>query len=299
MIKGSIPSGVEKKIKGNVLSENCVAFVGAGLSIPPGRDWDLTVQEIAKHCRVSTDEGKEHPTIIDECLKKDENACNEKLREIFPKHVATSRKATDYLLRLPFKAILTTNFDPWLHQQSRQERYKRLHVYPDLPLKDGLQGGLYYLHGYFDSERKEASIRSLVFGEKSFHEAYNRSLLPGFLLNTFTYENILFLGIDPTEKNISDLLRKSIRIRKDVQMSSESRSDEPGRFILWPSPKGPSGNERKLEENKLSLIQSLDIEPLVYQKKADDYRGLEEILFGWVQEGDIRNRPPPFKSGFD
>ena len=194
---------------------------------------------------------------------------------------------------------LTTNFDPWLHQHSRQEHYKRCHVYPDLPLKDGLQGGIYYIHGYFDSEREDATIRSLVFGKESFHKAYMRSLLPGFLLNTFTYETILFVGVDPTEENIYKIIRQSISIRSDVRTIQESQSEMPKRFILLPEQSGLSGKTLALEDSRISSLRSLEIEPLFYCKKADDYRGLEELLYRWVEEGDIRNRLAPFKTGFD
>lgn len=295
----SVSLELEDQVKQHVFSGKCVAFLGAGVSIPPGKNWQATVREIALRCGVSVDHERELPEIIDKCLKKDEDACNQACRTLFPKHVAESRTAMDYLLRLPFKAILTVNFDPWLHQHSRRENYKRCHVYPDLPLKDGLQGGIYYVHGYFDSEDKDATIRSLVFGKESFGRAYSRSLLPGFLLHVFTYETVLFVGMDPTEENISELIYKSIGIRNDVRASQQSQVETPMRFVLWPDPSDLAGEERNIEENKISEIKSLDIELHPYKRKADDYRGLEKLLYSWVQEGDIRNRPAPFKTGFD
>lgn len=294
-----IPSDEEQEAKRDVLEGRCVAFIGAGISIPPGRDWDGLVKEIADRCKIAFDGRTSLPSIIDQCIESDESTCNEACRELLPRHVATSRTAMNYLLKLPFRAILTTNFDPWLQQQSWSMRYKRYHIYPDLPIHNGLKDGLYYIHGFFDSINRDANIRSLVFGEQSFREAYEKSLLPGFLLNVFTYETILFIGINPTEKYLSRLLRASIDIRKKISTNFRQANTLPKRYILWPVSGEASLEESEIEKRTISETLSLDVTPIIYDKKMSDYRGLEEFLFNWTQEGDIKSRPPPFKTGWD
>src|SRR5205085_3438139 len=108
----------------------------------------------------------EYPAVVDNCISINETGCNEALRAKLPAHVATSRTAIGYVLRLPFKALITTNFDPWIRQQSRMEKYKVTHVYPHLPLNDGLGNRIYYIHGFFDSEEPTSSIVKLVLGKK-------------------------------------------------------------------------------------------------------------------------------------
>ncbi len=289
----------EAEAKKLVLTGECVAFVGAGVSIPPGKNWSDTVRCVATRCGIPIEGNMSLPEIIDKCLDKDEVTCNQACRELFPRHIASSRPATSYLLRLPFKAILTTNFDPWLQQHSRRESYQRCHIYPDLPLHYGLKDGIYYLHGYFDSENMHATVRALVFGEQSFREAYDSSLLPGFLLNVFTYETVLFVGVDPTEQYLSKLLQQSIGIRKRIASDHITTSVPPKRFILWPTPIGTSPEQHAQENAAISAIRSLEITPILYDRKKSDYRGLEELLFSWIREGDLKNRPAPFKTGFD
>lgn len=283
-----------------VLEEQCVvAFVGAAATIPPGQAWRETVRTIATRCGVAFKDDRPLPDVIDECIAKDETACNEACRELFPTHIASSRTALDYLLRLPFKALLTTNFDPWIRQHSQQALYKRVHVYPDLPLHYGLMNGLYYLHGYYDSANKNATVRALVLGERSFVEAYDESLLPGFLLNVFTYETVLFVGINPTEPRLAAILGQSISVRKRIGAGRGSTNVLPKRFILWPFSARPTQEERVLEDKSITMIRSLDIVPVFYDRRASDFRGLEELLFGWVERGELRNRPAPFSTGFD
>ena len=60
-----------------------------------------------------------------------------------------------------------------------------------------------------------------------------------------------------------------------------------------------SKEELNRDDIKISEIKSLAIKPVLYTKRANDYRGLEELLFSWVEKGDIINRSPPFKYGFD
>jgi hypothetical protein len=152
----SNPSEEEVETKRFVLDGRCVAFVGAGISIPPSKNWLNTVKDIAERCEVPFEDRRPLPEIIDECIDKSEFTCTEVCRDFFPRHTTISRTAINYLFRLPFKAILTTNFDPWLRQQSRQKDYKQCHAYPDLPLHLGLEQRIYYLHGYFDSNDKDA-----------------------------------------------------------------------------------------------------------------------------------------------
>jgi hypothetical protein len=117
----AVPYDLE--VKRLVLDGQCVAFVGAGLSMPPALLWVPTVEQIANHCGVpfdTTGTGEEVAArcldVIDTCLEKDEAIYIQALRKQWPQHTSTTRTAMPYVLRLPFQAILTTNFDPWIRQ---------------------------------------------------------------------------------------------------------------------------------------------------------------------------------------
>lgn len=287
------------ELKKSVLTKECVVFVGAGLSKPPGKDWKGLVRSIAIRCEVERKEDDAEPEIIDKCIDKNVVMCNQALKEEFPQHSVMVRTALVDLHRLPFKALLTTNFDPWIQQQSRVEKYKRWHVYPDLPIVGGISQGLYYLHGYLDYINAEPNIRQLVFGKKSFQNAYADSLLPGFLLNVFVYENVLFIGFNPTETNIANLLSKSMDIRRMLAARfGKPISALPKRYVLWPAPNGKTEEDRVREEMEISRLGSLEVIPILFDRVDDDYKGIEIILKSWIAEGPQEDRPTPFSTGF-
>jgi hypothetical protein len=294
----AIPPEDELRLRKAVLGGECVAFVGAGLSVPPGKKWKLLVQDIAARCRVSCDEDMSLPCIVDKCIDADEQKCDEALRELLPRHVASTRPAVNYLLRLPFKALLTTNFDPYIYLQCRRERYPELYIYPDLPLVNSVKAKLYHLHGFFDSDDRNASIRSLVFGKRSFETAYRKSLLPGFLLNVFVYEKVLFVCFNPMDECISKLLDQSNLLRHEVVSSARSKVRQlPERFALWS--KGKSASTEDVSEDAVNQMRSLQITPVIYDRTAEDYRGLEKLLSSWVAQADLADRPPLYRTGFD
>lgn len=89
---------------------------------------------------------------------------------MLPEHTSTARTALSYIHRFDLKAIVTTNFDPYIRLLASADRYSAK-VYPDLPLSTGLQKTLFYLHGYFGADDPNANIRKIVLGRKSFEEA--------------------------------------------------------------------------------------------------------------------------------
>lgn len=289
------PASVDAK-KLMLSDGGCVVFLGSGMLMPPAGDWTTLVRKITSKCAVHFDDKTtDYLEVIDECIAKDLGGCNQALKEFIPTHTTITRTALDYIHRFKLKSILTTNFDPWVRLHAREEKFPRVHRYPDLPLKSGLQGGIYYLHGYFDSDNPASSIKDLILGKKSFDVAYdNSSLLPGFLLNCFVYENTIFMGFRPTEPHISDLLVKSIAIRRQITGGATSR-----RFLLIPAPSGKAREERETEDAYIEKVKALEIEPVYFDNSVGDYSGIEELLNSWVQELGIQDRIPPFHTGFD
>lgn len=202
-----------------VLVRKCVAFVGAGMANPPGLDWKDLVNRLAIECGIKLPEPidnihpRDFPKWIDRCIQKEAKKCDDVLRRDFPRHTATTRTAINYILNLRFPAILTTNFDPWIRQNSRNAEYNGVYVYPHFPTYQGITGGIYYLHGIFDSSDSSSSITELVLGEKSFTKAYSNSLLLGLLVNVLIYHNVFFIGFNPLEDHFVAVLKSANKIR--------------------------------------------------------------------------------------
>jgi hypothetical protein len=294
---------IESDLKNLVLRGKIVAFVGAGVSTPPGQAWQQSVATIAARCDVefkpdTRTTHKDLREVIDTCIAKNRAACDEALRQLFPVHIAKSRPAIPHLTRLKFKAIVTTNFDPWLRMHIRQADYSRYWIFPDLSLADGIDERLFYIHGIFVSDEPDANIGNLVFGENSFSAAYKESLLPGFLLNLFVYHHVLFIGFNPTEDYIAAILHKSIGIRKHI--AARTRVPEgllPRRFILQGVKPSQTDEDTARFQQYLAQLKGLGIEPVFYDDR-DGHVELEKLLYGWVEQGNIENRPPPFSPSF-
>jgi hypothetical protein len=292
MVVGLLDRGVLADLAGDLEAGNTLYF--------------LVVQECEKGVHrwieipAAGKPASEYPDVIDSCIAANEDGCNEALRAELPAHIAASRTAINYVHRLPFKSLITTNFDPWIRQLSTKRKYEGVHIYPTLPLGQGVKGRIYYIHGYFDSEDQTSSVSHLVLGRQSINEAYSDSLLPGFLLNLFVYENVLFIGFNPLEEHIKELLRRSVYLRLQVAKSlGIAPTSLPKRFILYPAPVTSPPAEAARERAVLNEFTALEITPVFFDKAASDYSGIEQVLSNWVEEGDLKERSAPFDTGFN
>jgi hypothetical protein len=159
---------------------------------------------------------------------------------------------------------------------------------------------LYYVHGYFDSRDADSNARSLVFGEQSFTDAYTSSLLPGFLLNVLTYRRVVFIGFNPLQDDISRLIAQSNQIRRQVADSRGIARLDFEHIALWPTPTPPVGDPdlRARDLLRLDRLTALQIGTVLYEPGVE-HQGLEELLYAWVEQGDLAHRAPPFPTDFD
>jgi len=284
-------------LKNLVLGKKCVAFSGAGLSMPPAENWYNTVKHIAETCGVPYDSGNLYK-IIDDCLDANPQRYMTALCKAWPQNVVISRTAMHQLLRLNFKAILTTNFDPWLRQAARSSEYNECYAYPLFPIQKPLDNKIVYVHGCFESDNIAAAVPPLVFGERSFVEAYETSLLPGFLSNVFVSQNVLFIAFDPTEAHIAKILYNSIAMRRNLYASPSFRAEQTSRYLLTETRSFISDEDRIAHETWIEKIRALDIIPVSYDPEGPDHKGLERLFETWINEGAMENRPPPFAEGF-
>ncbi len=273
-------------------------FLGAGISIPPSEPWEEFVASLAGHVGLDLDDGLDAPkTIVDTCIEYDAAKCDEFLRDALPRHQPYLRTALHHILRLPFKAILTTNFDPYILNHLEPEINS--HVFPSLPLTDGIRERVYYLHGLFDSTERSSSISDLVFGTTQFKHAYGKSLLPALLCNVFVYEDVIFTGFDPTEDEIANILEEASEIRREIEDRNPESSFSNRLFALEPVPEDLDEETEESFNARLETLDALGILPVTYDRGGDDYRGLEELLVRWLKEAGMMNRPDPFPTGFE
>jgi hypothetical protein len=295
----------ELDLKGNLeefkkillYEKNCIAFLGAGISKPPSGTWTETVYDIARYCQINSEgEVKE---IIDKCAEKKPVEFDKKMRELFPKHPAVARSAINHILRLPFEGYVTTNFDPWFQVLSTRDVIDKYYIYPSIPFHEGISKKLYCIHGVFDSEDSNSKTNDLVFGKKSFEEAYGmESLLPGFLLNLFIYNNVLFIGFNPREEYISGILQRANRIRTNLLRYGIKNINPFRRFVLWDFDEEMIADKKEKWKSEIEGFIALELAPVIYHRRGADYHGLEEILYSWIKEGDLKNRSPKFDTGF-
>lgn len=276
-----------------------VAFIGAGLPAPWAGTWLSLVEDIAAECGVAVD--PDHlPRVIDQCVIANADACDRVLRNRLPFYSVRLRAAMSYALRLPFHACLTTNFDPSVLQTATREQFPQAYRYPDLRLDGGVKGGLYYVHGYFDSRDRANNVRALVFGERSFNEAYTTSLLPGFLLNVLTYRRVVFMGFNPLEDNFAKLITQSNQIRRQVADARGVARVDFEHIALWqaPTPVAVDPAKRARDLDRIDRLAGLQIGTVLYEPGIE-HEGLEELLYTWVEQGDLAHRAPPFPTAFD
>jgi len=287
---------VEKLVR----SGECVVFIGAGLSVPIAKNWNGLVETIAEQCKVNFDTN-DLPYVIDKCIEKNESLCDKILKEEYPTITTLTRTAMSDLLKLKFKAILTTNFDPWISLRSERENYQEVFVYPILPATKPIDKNIYYLHGRVDSEAHNSSIRNLVFGKNSFKDAYTNSLLTGLLLNLLVYKRILFIGFNPTEENFRRLIETSIKILKLINDKQDVALTTPRHFCLLPQPDRSLMDKEKYKEAEHTIreIKALDIKPELYRMENENHIGLEKLIDRWRLQGDTKYRPPKLSTGFE
>ena len=53
-----------------------------------------------------------------------------------------------------------------------------------------------------------------------------------------------------------------------------------------------------MSEDAVNQMRSLQITPVIYDRTAEDYRGLEKLLASWVDHAELKDRPPPYATGF-
>ncbi len=262
-------------------SDDCVAWIGSGLSIDCGYpSWDAAIRELCDACI----EGKSDvpPSLVaddwlewaEQCKKANREEYTRTLGRLFGDSPYTIRATYAHVVTYPFRFLLTTNFDPCLETACGHNN--QVIAYPQLPLLGLAPRASVYLHGKARwSARVDAT--NLVLAKSEFAKAYSpkRSLLTGALQQLMIGHRVLFIGCRLQERLLRETFRRIRRIQESCGISPKPR------MILLPD----TQDERQSgEENE--YMASLGIEILRYpvddvedkRPSAHPHRLLDDIL---------------------
>ena len=212
---------INADLKDLVLSSECVAFIGSGLSAGIYWPWFHLINNIYVKCHLKPflTENSTAEQLIDAAqrvkqLKK--RIYNSVICRHFGRQVKETSRYYEALLSAPFKCYLTTNFDPLISLQIPTAKIPidpKIYCYPiHLDRDKMVTRSVQYLHGYVKEGESKIIDNQIVLSKDDFDTAYkDGSLLKSLLLLTLAHENILFIGCElkePSLKRIFDLYKE-------------------------------------------------------------------------------------------
>jgi hypothetical protein len=194
---------------------NCVAIIGAGVSVPDYPLWDELVRRLQRACdvRIEDEPSSDVLKIAAAAKRKNNDAFLKEMRAIFALPDSPKTASRYHLLaRTKFKSFLTLNFDPLLISTFDQHRDVEFCSYPRLPGQILGAREVIHLHGRIVQD--PSLQEDFVLTEEDFDVAYdpNGQRLHSLLQNTFIDHDVCFLGCKPTEPNVKRLLRACRKI---------------------------------------------------------------------------------------
>jgi len=141
-------------LKSTIYQGRCIAFLGAGVSMPEYIDWNGLVDRLCKACKI----GEKFPMHIDSksrtelaalAKEADGDAYEGEIRTLMKPQLAVPERY-QLLAKLPFASYLTTNFENSL-AIALQHKPVAGTQYPDLQANHGSGLG-YFLHGLISDD---------------------------------------------------------------------------------------------------------------------------------------------------
>jgi SIR2-like protein len=163
-----------------VSGRDCIAWIGSGLSRPVYDDWPSAISKLFKACGVKDLDGslpgRKSDQLIDkaeECKQANGGLYEATLADIYGRDEVKSRRAYMWLLKAPFKAYVTTNFDPLLSETAAAFEHTDLFCYPLLEGRDLERKSkpIFYIHGHA-RPNGTPSGKNLVLARSEFTKAY-------------------------------------------------------------------------------------------------------------------------------
>lgn len=267
-----------------------IVWIGSGLSKNadyPG--WVETIKELSLKCKVPfLNESVEWTSErlikkAEECKTADIDMYHSTLADLFGKPVSSTRSAYYSLMNLPFKAYVTTNFDPLLSEAGAFKEDCEIYSYPLLPQKFEHSQPIFYIHGLARLGDR-ATGKNLILAHSDYNEAYeDPGTVKDFVVGIFTYHPLLFLGCSLNEPEMFKAFQKVHNIHALFKRTNPEL-DLPKKFIILPirqrlirlkssGEKIERDNEKELEEFK--RYEDMGIEVIRYE--PNDWKNHAEI----------------------
>ncbi len=298
-----------------IVDGSFIVWVGSGLSIGAGYpDWLETIDRLCSACGVQhlTSEEKSTEYLIDkaeECKRANIEAFQKTLADLFGKNIVQTRSAFQFLMRLPFKGYVTTNFDPLLCQAAALCGYNNIYSYPNLNFGAlyKVERPVFHVHG-LARQGNEPKGDKLVLARSDFDEAYG-DIVRSFLDQMLSFHSILFMGCSLDDPYIKETFQRMHRIHKKIQ-ETNSGVGLPKKYILLPKHqifhKNTLGREispvdfgehNEEESNEEERFREMGINPIKFVLHDECYGEIDQIL-QYILEIGGEFKPPVPKSGF-
>jgi hypothetical protein len=271
-----------------IINKRCVAWVGSGMS--PTTDypeWKALVNTLCSACNVlplSLTEPSSDDLInkAEECKCADPEMYHKTLADNFGKRVVHTRLALYLLMKLPFQAYVTTNFDLLLSSAGAVHNYRNVYSYPSLPVEkiNDISPSIFYIHGRA-SDGENPCGENLVLARSDFDQAYKR-IIPSFLDQLLVYHNVLFLGCSLTEPAMQAIFQRVHEIHMQIKTNYKGGKNPPKRMVLLPTHykllQGKKERDYDSEHNEEGRFRAIDVDTIRYEPSDIRHGEIEDIL---------------------
>lgn len=196
-----------------IKDESWCAYMGSGVAASVLGSWRDLVSDLCKKCKApfNPNDLENEDQLLELADRAWEYSSTEFCKFLYDKLGPINPGGSNvysWIMRLPFKAYLTTNYDDGLRSVNGVGKSRsKVFVYPNISPTDISLGQIFYLHGKIDSA--EFDNESIILGAKSFKKGYNdTSPLNDVIRNLLLYENIIVFGARLKEPPLSKLIQK-------------------------------------------------------------------------------------------
>lgn len=262
----------------SIRARRCIAVIGAGMSASDYPVWTDLISQLQERCGLrSEDLSSSHPLDIAQTAKdKNPSAYSQALDDIFDRKLAPNSAARYHLLaRIDFISYLSLNIDPVLVDTFDKHYNVTVSDFPNLQAQNHGHKEVFCIHGRLGPGRPAATTE-IVLTRQEFETAYNPwgSSLHSFIQQTILAYDLCFLGCNPAEPYLADIL-KSCKRHRQAQHSLTSNAC-PQWFLL-----ADEGYEQ------LDAATACGIHVVQYDKGGSQFTGMDSVLEHWA------NKKPP------
>lgn len=272
----------------------CVVFVGAGVSTGAGYpDWHGFMKDLAGAAGMSppsdAGDGSDYLDFAEECKRAlgDSKYIRFLEGEFDPAGKQPFLPVHSYLVKMPFNAFITTNFDSCLENAARNagdmdtvvQRYPYLDVGS---LGSERSCHVYHIHGRAYDENGTSDAPTMVVTARDYERAYHpQSHIRNLLREVLRYRDVLFVGASLQDPGLNQVLTASQEeaeyLRQEAERCQQAALPPRTHFALMPiklcdstDAPGPAGRDREAEQQDQGWLGDSRISVLRYVRHEED-----------------------------